>query len=283
MRNKILIIISITFIAALVLFGLLLFGKTPMKIPKGETPAPVLQFKQIKFTDKEILDVVYSDYKIPDGFFVDTLEKGEKISDSVYYERVLENNNWVFYCTNDINTARQLVNKDIADYDKTNDSSGRIIIATSENEKFFEFKTLETHKTLPDRKYYLRYRVYKCNYLSDLQHGMYPKKDKSISDSYIGIFAKKPVTTENVKELVEFLWYSAFSNYNKGGSKILSSFTEENGDSVRHTIFETKVVYGDWGLRDQITLIKSIYTVNKNSGEIRLTEEDVKTLQGRGN
>ncbi len=31
---------------------------------------------------------------------------------------------------------------------------------------------------------------------------------------------------------------------------------------------------------DQITLIKSTYTVNKNSGEIKLTQEDIKTLKG---
>ena len=281
MRNKILVI-SIVFITALVLFGLFLFTKTSIKTPKGETPAPVFQSNQIKFSDQEILNTVYSDHKTPDGFFADILEKGGKISDSVYYERVLENNNWAFYCTNDVNTAKQLVDKNIADYNKQA-SPGRIIIDTSENEKFFEFKTLETHESLSDRKYYLRYRVYKCNYLSDLQHGMYYKTDKLISDDYIGIFAKKPITTENVKELVEFLWYSAFSNYNLGGAKVLSSFTEENGDSIKHTLFETKTGYGDWGLRDQITLIKSIYTINKNSGEIKLTEGVIKTLQGRGN
>ena len=283
MRNKILVIISIVFITALVLFGLLLFTKTPVKIPKGGVETPVFQTEQTKFTDKEILDAVYSNYKTPDGFFVDTLEKGEKISDSVYYVRMLENNNWIFYCTNDINTAKQLVDRDIAEYHKTDDSSGRMIVDASENEKFFEFKTLETHKTLPGMKYYLRYRAYKCSYLSDLQYGMYYKKDKSISDGYIGTFTKKPITTENVKELVEFLWYSAFSNYNLGGAKVLSSFTGENGDSIKHTLFETSTTYGDWGLYDQITLIKSIYTVNKNSGEIRLIKEDIKTLQGRGN
>ena len=273
-KNKILVI-SIIFVIALALLGLFLFTKTS----KRQTQSPVFQFTQTEFTDKEILDSVYYDYKTPEEFFVDTLERGEKISDSVYYERASENNKWIFYCTNDVNTARQLVDKNIADYNKQ-DYSDRVIIDTSENEKFFEFKTMEAEKTPPDRKYYLRYRAYKCNYLSDLQHGMYDKKDESISDNYIGIFAKKPITTENVKELIEFLWYSAFSNYNTRGSKVLSSFTEENNNSIKHTIFETKTVYGDWGGCDQITFIKSIYTINKNSGEIKLDQEDIKTLQG---
>lgn len=277
MKNKILVI-SIICVIVLALIGLFLFEK-----PKKETQAPeapVFHLTQTKFTDKDVLNAVYSDYKTPDGFFVDTLERGEKISDSVYYERLLENNNGIFYCTKDINTAKQLVDENIADYNRQ-DSRDEVIIDTSENEKFFEFKTIENKKNFPDRKYYLRHRVYKCNYLSDLQSEMYYEKDKSISDNYIGIFAKRPVTTENVKELVEFLWYSAFRNYITVGSKALSSFTEEDGNLIKHTIFETKTASGDWGLCDRITLIKSIYTVNKNSGEIKLSQEDIKTLQGK--
>lgn len=283
MKYKILVI-SIICVIALALIGLFFVQKTKKETRAPETP--VFHLTQTKFTDEDVLDAVYSDYKTPNGFFVDTLERGEKISDSVYYEGVLENNNWIFYCTKDINTAKQLVDKDIADYnrqDNRQDSPDGVIIDTSENEKFFEFKTIENKKAFPDRKYYMRYRVFKCNYLSDLQSGMYYKKDKSVSDNYIGIFAKRPVTTENVKELVEFLWYSAFRNYITVGSKVLSSFTEEDGNLIKHTIFETKTMHGDWGLCDQITLIKSIYTVNKNSGEIKLTEEEIKTLTGNCN
>lgn len=240
----------------------------------------IFQSTQTEFTDKEILDAVYSDYKVPDGFFVDVLERGEKISDSVYYERVLENNKWVFYCTNDFDAAKQHVEEDINEYNQS-DYPDRILIETTENEKFFEFKTIENQTQFPVRKYYLRYRVYKCSYIEDLQHGMYYKKDEAIPQNYIGKFAQRLITIENVKELIEFLWYSGFGNYNIGGSKVLSSFTEDHGGSIKHTIYETRTVYGDWGLCDQITLIKSEYNVDKNSGEITLSQEDVKTVKGR--
>ncbi|MBU4275066.1 hypothetical protein KKE19_04635 [Patescibacteria group bacterium] len=253
--------------------------KKPSDSSNIKPQSPLIQPAQIEFTDKEITDAVYSDYKIPNDFFKDTLEKGEKISDSVYYERISENNKWVFFCTNDFNSAKHLVDENIAEYNQR-DFPDRILIETTENEKFFEFKTLENQTTSPDRKYYLRYRVYKCTYISDLQHGMYSKKDNSISDGYVGTFAQKPITTKNVKELVEFLWYSAFRNYNTGGSKVLSSFTKESNNSIKHTIFETETVGGDWGMCDQITLIKSVYTVSKNSEEINLTQENIKTVEG---
>jgi len=125
----------------------------------------------------------------------------------------------------------------------------------------------------------VHHRVFKCTYISDLQHKIYWKKDNSNSDSYIGIFAQKPISVEGVKELVEFLWY--FREGNTKGSKVLSSFTEDDGSSIKHTIFETRTVGGDWGMCDQITLIESVYTVDKNSGEIKLTQEDIKTVKGK--
>ncbi len=257
MKNKILAIFLIFF---LILFIAYLF-----------------QAKKINYTEKEILNAVYSNYKTPKGFFKDTLKEGENIFDIPSYLRLREDNNWIFYCTNDINTAKQKIDEKI---EKNNYN----LININQNEKFFEFKTLKPEsKNFPNNKYYLSYRVYKCSYLSDLQHGMYYKKDNFISDNYIGTFAKKTITKKNVKELIEFLWYSAFGNYNKRGAKVLGSFTEENTDSIKHIIFETRVGYGDWGIHDQIFLIKSIYTVDKNSGKIELTEENIKKLEGKAN
>lgn len=276
-------VIAIIIIAGFGIWGFIQYSVIEMDNPDIKFQFPLLQSTQEEFTSKEILDAVYSDYKVPDRFFEDALERGGKISDSVYYERVLENNKWMFYCTNYFNTAKQFVEKNVAEYNKQEPKEfypDRVIIETNENEKFFEFKTIEEQTTSPDRKYYLRYRVYKCSYISDLQHGMYYKKDDGISDNYIGIFTQKPITIKNVKELVEFLWYSAFSNYNISGSKVLSSFVEEDNKSIKHMIFETRTVGGDWNMCDQITLVKSTYTVNIDSGKIELIQEDIRTIEG---
>lgn len=241
---------------------------------------PLFQPTQTRFTDKEIIDAVFSDYKVPDGFFKDTLERGEKIWDSVYYEKVLKNNEWEFYCTNDFETARQFVEKNIATYNNQlspDNYHNQTILDTNENEKFFEFKTIKNNPTSPDMQYYLRYRVFKCSYISALQYITPHFDGSSISDEYIGVFAQKPITKENAKELIEFLWYSPFNN---SGSKVLSSFTQEDENSIQHTIFETKSSGIDWYMAEEVILIKSIYTINKDSGEIKLNQENIKTIQG---
>ncbi|MCK5233698.1 MAG: hypothetical protein KAJ91_02665 [Candidatus Aenigmarchaeota archaeon] len=246
-------------------------------------PAPTFQSAQAVFSDEDILNSVYSDYNLPEAFYQDNLDKGDKIYDAIYYERQQENNKWIFYCTDQLGAAKQFVDEDVANYNKQEPAEfypDRFIIETNENDKFFEFKTIEDQTKSSDIKYYLRYRVHKCSYLGDLQHGMYYKKDNTLPDNYVGVFTQKPVTTENVKELVEFLWYSAFGHYNTGGSKVLSSFSEDNDGFIKHILFETNSVFGDFGVCDQITLTKSTYTVNKNSGEIELTQEEIKNIQG---
>ncbi|MBT3463720.1 hypothetical protein HOD20_10330 [archaeon] len=250
--------------------------KEPSNSIKIKPQPPVFQSMQTEFTDKEILDAVYSDYKVPNDFFKDVLET-DNISYSVYYLNVMKNNESAFYCTNDFNTAKQLVEKDIVEYNQKNNWD-RILRETSETEKFFEFKTILDQTRFPDK--YLRYRVYKCSYVTDLQYiRFYPHDDYS-TGIYIGILEQKPITKENVKEFVEFQWYSIFNNYNSHGKKVLSSFEEMDDNSIKHTFFETKTVGGDWGTCDEITLIKSDYTINKNSGEIKLFQNDLRKIKG---
>ena len=98
------------------------------------TTTTTLQYVKTQFSDKEILDAVYSDYKAPEGFFEDVLEKGEKVADSIYYERILVNNKWIFYCTNNFDEAKQLAEKDINQYN----NQYKTLLGVTENEKFFD-------------------------------------------------------------------------------------------------------------------------------------------------
>ncbi len=217
-------------------------------VPSDQYAAPSFQPDQTTFTDQEIFAAVYSDYKTPASFFKDTLETGSNVRDSVYYITVAKGDKQAFYCTNDSSAAKQQVDQVIAEYKPSSKLSGRTIIDTSENEKFFEYKTLET--TIPNSgiNYYLRHRVYKCSYLSDLKREAYSRIDISTRRMYLGDFAKRPVTAEDANELVEFLWLSAFYNYNMGGAKVLSSFTEENAGMLLS--FQTSALASSTGRRN---------------------------------
>ena len=100
---------------------------------------------------------------------------------------------------------------------------------------------------------------------------------------YLGKFGQRPITTQNVKELIEFFWYSVSLNRLTGSAKVLSSSAEDHGDYIKHTLYETQICGGDWGLSDSISLFKSVYIVDKNSGKITASHEQIKSLAGKYN
>jgi len=275
MRNKV--------IVSLLVLGTILVGTSVFLLTRGSvapqgdititptiTLTPILRSTKTQFTDKEILDAVYSYYKVPEGFFTDNIVNNGKVTETINYVRVLKNGSWEFYCTNDFNTAKQMT----VDFIKDNK-----FIENRENEKFYEFKT-SMESSSSEKQYFIHHRVHKCSYLSDLKFpGLYDK-NAPLVNKYIGKYDMKPVTKENVKELVEYIWYSLSNNFEISGTKVLSSDTEDSGDSVKHTLIEILTVGGDWNMCDDISLIKSIYSVDKSSGEISLTQENLGNLKG---
>ncbi len=63
-----------------------------------------------------------------------------------------------------------------------------------------------------------------------------------------------------------------------GGSKVLSSFNEYRDDVIVHHIYETRTVYGDRGIRDEIGLYHTIYTIKKDSGKIFFTTDLIRKI-----
>jgi len=95
----------------------------------------------------------------------------------------------------------------------------------------------------------------------------------------LGVFNKRP-TTRKVKNLIEYLWF--VHNYNSASNKVLTSFTTNQNSFVQHVLYELKTVGGDFGTCDEITLVESIYTVQKESGEITLaSQKNIRTIDGR--
>ena len=268
------------FLAGLMGIGyMLLFGGTPK--------TPTFNPTQTNFSDQEILNAVYSDYKGPNGFFEDALiKKEEKNINSVRYEKWgINNTYWSFYCTNNFREAKKVVEEHIKIW------STMTITENNENEKFFQFKVID-NRNIPSSLL----RVFKCSYIKGLKRVLsndyqyryhketYYQRNKPgfTTTDYAGEFAQRPVTTDNVKELIEFLWFSGLGEYNIGGRKVLSSFTKDEGNSIAHIIYETQTSYGTYAY-DEIILIKSVYTVNKNSGKIYLSQETIKSITGNYN
>ena len=224
------------------------------------------QSTQTEFTDKELLDAAYSGYKYPEGFYQEDLHGG-----SLYYENTVSikpvgerEHIWIELCTNNKSQALEW-----SESSSKNSAYYRDLVDEKETEKYFEFRRVYS-KNPSD---VILSRVHKCDYLNR------SKYDKSKRPSILGTFNQRPVTIEKVKELIEYLWF--IENYNWGGQKVLRSFTENQGNSVKHTLYKICIVYGDWGVCDVISLFKSEYIVDKNSGEITVSHEIIKTVTGK--
>ncbi|MFH1972759.1 MAG: hypothetical protein ABIJ18_04760 [archaeon] len=219
------------------------------------TPEFCITENSTDFTDDEIINLTYSDCKIPENFYYDISPE-----EDVDYRSVTNLSDWEFYCGDKFNEERTKV-KGLIYQNNLADGRVRKLVNSEEKENFFEFKVTESEEAV------ILYRVFKCNYLGDLKYGSY-----SGAENIIGVYTGER-TEEKIKELVEFLWYSGlFQNYKNDNVKAISSITGENSQ----TIYEIKLKQEE-NQCDKVYLIKSEYTIDEE-GNINLKQGVEKTL-----
>lgn len=79
-----------------------------------------------------------------------------------------------------------------------------------------------------------------------------------------------------IKYVMDYLYYN--DTYNIEGFILLNSIIEENDNEYKYTFYEIETCYGDWGLQDQVSLVKNVFIINKESGEVSTTSEVIKTI-----
>jgi hypothetical protein len=226
---------------------------------KNEVLTPTLN-------DDQILQLVYSSYKYPQGFYQEDVTNC-----SIYYENSVSvlpiqqrGTQWIELCTDDHNQARAW-----SDSSNANGSAWRVIVSERETEKYFEFKRSDSSA------WSLLSRVHKCSYLD---RSMF---DRFNPGSILGIFKKRPILSSDVKILIEYLWF--VDNYESCGAKVLTSMAEDIESAYQILITETRVSYGDFGLHDNITVYESIYSVSKLDGTITLSKKVQRVIEGHMN
>jgi hypothetical protein len=221
-----------------------------------------------QITDENVLRAVYSSYKYPAGFYQEDLNGG-----SPYYENTISTKSiserpsyWYELSTNNRDQAFAW-----SESSSVYSAYYRKLESEKETEKYFEFRRVwEEHPTD-----ILLSRVHKEGYLDK---SMY---DRLNPGDTLGIFTKSNIDTTSVRELIEYLWF--VWNYNMGGAKALCSYVINFNDSVNYLLFYTMVSYGDWGLCDQISVMRSIFSVSKQSGIIKENKYLVRHITGKCN
>jgi len=310
-KNKVLPLISLVISAVILILGvyfLISILNIGFNSAKYENNPPQFEINQKEFTDEEILNAAYY-FEIPEGDpfgeeirYDELAWKGLNRTFSNFYNEGISddeidlNRNFGFVkelrnCRNNRDEALEL-SKEVYESDKE-------IIEERETEKFFEFKRMAWGYDKP--QHYLptfnMHRIFKCSYLNisrddyTFTEENFPSRDGKFpvgEDIVIGTFNQRPITTENVKELIEYLWYvENIRDFESWNVNVLSSFSEDEGIRIKHTmykIYETMEQASSLKYCDTFTLYKFEYFVDKNSGEITAPTsigEPIKSVYGK--
>lgn len=213
-----------------------------------------------------LFDLAYSDMKLPDGFY-----KEDSLANSVYYENTISikplserENKWVQLSTDNKDTARNW-----SELSSKNSAYFRTLISERETDKYFEF----TRVYSANPKDIVLSRVHKYSYLD---RSMYDLMNKS---EVIGRFTKQNFTQDDVKEMIEYLWFVDDQNQIHG--RVHRSDIERKEDKFIHTIYTVEVSFGDLGSPDIIRYIKNTFEIKTSDGEIKYNQEILKQIPGK--
>lgn len=201
-------------------------------------------------------------YQYPDGFYYE-----KNLIGSVYYENTVSikptderENIWIELNTNDKEQA-----KSWSDLSNEYSSVDREIIKENETEKYFEIVRVNidnVNDTLLSRVHRSDYFVSLYNRFTDIDT--------------VGIFNGE-LTSNNVKELIEYLWScGTLSIYDK----VVESSIIDNESGFEHKIQSLRTVYGDWGLNDMIYVYANEFKLDKATKKLTIKRELIKEIEG---
>jgi len=198
---------------------------------------------------------VYGAPKVPAGFYADPGDE------EAYYENTLSVSGGTtrqVLCTDDPAQARGW-----SEASNLHGSVQREFVRLREMPKYFEI----------GRAQGFRSRVDRCAYLDRSQ------VDELRPGSSLGVFNVRPITVENAKELVEYLWW--IRDGANRSRKVLDTTVDDDGKLFEETMTEALIVFGaDFGMCDRITISRSRYAVDYTTGIITNEATPVRKLDG---
>ena len=215
--------------------------------------------------EEQILEKAYSeDYTYPVGFYHEINNAGLPYYENTVSIRPLSERDhiWIELSTIDKTEARLW-----SDKTNENNSVNRDVVLENESEKYFQFKRVSP--TNPRDILYSR--VHKTSYFQ-------PTLNKfSVSDTIVGKYNGE-LTLNNVKELVEYLWSCGTMDANY--TKVITSELQEFGDRFESYVQSILIVYGDFGLHDEIEVYDNHIILGKAVRELFIKTKKTKTITG---
>lgn len=218
------------------------------------------------WSDDQLLSVVYARSWHPEGFYREDWSLG-----SPYYENTVSigqpdcpaGDCWFELSTDDVEQAAAW-----SESSSLNSSVYRDLVSTNHTERYFEFRRVADEQ--PD--HVLRSRVHRMSYLDR------SAVDRLHPSDTLGVANIAPLTASSVQELVEYMWSNSLVV--SFGSP-LGIRTEADDAAIVSTVLYYRLVGGDWGLCDEISLRRAEVRVDTATGVMTLSDVLLRTVEGR--
>lgn len=238
--------------------------------PRSASPRAA---REPRFSDDELLQAAYEGAKIPSGVYPENLEQ-----EIIYYLNTTSTlsaapggHTWVELCTDAVDQAREWALLTVR-----YSSVYRRLTEERETDKFFEFRFEDASSEPP---WFLLARVHKCSYFEPTFDFLSAQHEfGEFSEIVLGTFHGL-VAIDEVQEFAEYQWYAR--NHDIAGSRLLASQPSARPDSVAVDLYFTDLVMGDFGICDRVGLKKLTYRVDRGSGEVRLFQEEIRSIEGK--
>jgi len=261
MKNSILIIVLTAIICGC--------SKQP---PSPTEPLPannfLAAFDSITISNSQILSLAYSSYRFPEGFYQENLAGG-----SIYYENTLSILPLSQRSPHAFELSTNSQNQALAwsESSAVNSAYYRKLVLESQTDKYFQFRRVyqqDTNDVILDR-------VHKLSYI-----------DRSMFDwfnptPYIARLNVRPIDTTIAQDFVEYIWF--VWNYDLGGAQVVATVNRQSIDTAWCVMYTLGRVGGDFGVSDEITLYRSIYSISLQSADVILSTSTLRTVQGNKN
>jgi len=217
--------------------------------------------RPVSQTDLEIAQTLYSGApRTPDGFYQDTPGAEHSYVSTMHLKNTdLEATAAAPHpehelCTDDWSQAFEWSETSASEAPQYAD-----LVATNDDARFFEFNRVREG----DPQFYLRERVFKCSYVDR------DTADLRASEGSAGQLNERPLTAEELRKLVEYLWQ--FTDYNNFGHAVLKSSGASSATALSHTLTIANLVRtGISTACDRIDLIAWRHTADSSTGSLQV-------------
>jgi hypothetical protein len=212
--------------------------------------------------DEYIMDAIYFNKRVPEYFYREapppddvfqTIEHIKNIDIASFHTTIYE------LCTDSADEALQ--------WSETAKQNLGGLMEMTDTGLYFQFVRVPPNH--PDFRNLQR--VYKC--------GMFDRSlvDLNAPDEHLGFYNHLPSQPEEIRQIIEYLW--TFSILNNYGNAVLKGELEETISTVEYALYQARLVPDPQNDCDTINIYRTLYSTDKNSGNISYSETLIDSLQ----